>query len=179
MTYTWQTNEVITAEKLNNLEIAASKPDILVNITKVQSNVPQMIEIVHYDHNSFVNKIINGEPVFGYAYREYNYSDWVDGCTQYNTIMPIASVGIYIPSWIIDTFDLNATVSDPKYFIVGINFQNVKFGYSSSTKTILNITGDQLNIELYKVYDSIEQSMTDNTDYSVLGGLINANRTFS
>lgn len=75
MTYTWQTNEVITAEKLNNLEIAASKPDILVNLTKVQNNVPQMVEIVHYNHNSFVNKIINGEPVFGYAYHEYNYSD--------------------------------------------------------------------------------------------------------
>lgn len=162
MTYSphiWQPGEIISSARLNALEqgVAAGggAPDILVNITELASYRVEDIEIVCYDHDAFVSKILNGEPVFGYAYHEYPYNDNLDGCSNCDMMMSISNCYLDIPSWWAE-LNLDEPITDPKYIRANITFQQIVFNPNINTKQITNLWGRILNLSLYKVLDSSE-----------------------
>ena len=170
--HTWRPGEIISSARLNALEqgIAAegggngSSPDILIKITGTAYNstsgcyVVNSIELAHYDHDALINKIVNGEPVFGYAYELYPYRDDIDGCSNYNRIIPLQSAFVSANEDLIDPSESGPT-SDPRYCWVQLRFCNMKPGYNGSN--VNGIYVDDLTINIFKVFDSVDQEYSD------------------
>ena len=95
--HTWDTGDVITAERLNALEQGAASGgdgyDIIVDcgssLTETVSNYT-----VSWDYASVKAKVLAGELVTGIAFLHYNYDDLIDGDTNIEPI-PLVIINIY------------------------------------------------------------------------------------